>query len=261
MIPNTLPNQTRMAGRRLWLLAAVLLAACGPLRATPTAVEPTPKFPSTDPPVARDAVVAYVRAQHPEIAASLGQATWEALPEPRVHALAVYGYLCDAWRIDMTVLPGGLVEVNGALLQEDTFDVELKARSPPPYILWRGTYAPDSGVIEAAYLHRAQKAEAIAAETARDLAFELIEEAHPEVGPPGEAWRETEAAADAWSARHGYETGGWRVAVRWSEAAEAYEVDARYERSGEEYVLIEWRVRVSADGARVEEESFTSFYG
>jgi hypothetical protein len=173
---------------------------------------------------------------------------WVALPEPSVHALAVYGYTSDDWRIDMVVLPGGLVKVDGVLLQEDTFDVELKTRSPPPYILWNGKYAPDTGVTEDGYVNRERRVEAIPPENALDLAFRLIVQEHSEVDLSGQAWSEVDADEGAWSSRYRYESGGWRVTVQWYESLK-------------HYVKIEWTVRVSADGERVEEQSFNSFYG
>jgi hypothetical protein len=248
--------------RSLLLLPSILaLAACLPAQATPTPAEPTPPFPSTDPAVARDLVIDYVRAEHPEVAGLLDEPAWEALPEPAVHALAVYGYTSAGWQIDMVVLPGGLVSVNGVMLEEDTFDIELTYRSPPPYIAWSGKYAPEPGTTEDAYVNRSHKAEAIAPERARDLAFDFLVGEHPDVDAPGKPWAETAAEEGAWSSRFRYEAGNWSVTVQWYEAEAVYAVDARYEYAGDYYVRIEWSGLVSADGTRIEEQAYRPFYG
>lgn len=68
---------------------------------------------------------------------------------------------------------GPPVEVDGETLEEDTFDVELKVRSPPPYVTWSGRYAPNIAVQERHFINReeSRRAGAIAPEQARDLAF------------------------------------------------------------------------------------------
>jgi hypothetical protein len=243
------------------MFLAVLLAACLPASTPLPTPTPAPDFPSTQPPVARDAVVEYVRRQHPEVADLLVSPAWEALPEPAVHALAVYGYVSDAWQIDMTVLPAELVEIDGVLLQEDTFDIEFKVRSPPPYILWSGKYAPDAGVTEDLFVDRQATMEAIAPEAARDLAFRFLVDGHPEVDTPAQQWSEVEADESAWSSRYRYEAGDWRVAVLWYESTATYQVDGQYEYIGDQYVKIAWTVLVSADGKELQELSFDSFYG
>lgn len=134
-----------LQGRCLWakvgavVCLGLLLAGCiRPSTPTPMPTPtpaPTPKFPSTDPHVVRDKVIEFVRQKHPEIADLLGSPEWKGLPEPSVHALAVSGYSSDKWRMDMTVWPAHLVAVDGVTLEEDTFDVELKYRSPPPYVI------------------------------------------------------------------------------------------------------------------------------
>jgi hypothetical protein len=254
----------------LLLLAIPALAACLPVRTTPSPPDPTPEFPptdatsefpSTDPAVARDEVVKYVRAQYPEVADRLGQPVWEALPEPAVHSLAVYGYTSDDWYIDTVVLPGGLVAVDGVLLEEDTFDVELKYRSPPPYIAWSGRYAPDTGITEDYFVNRSHKVEAIPPEMARDLAFGFLVQEHPEVDTPEQAWSETTADEDAWSSGHRYEAGNWEVVVWWYETHGMFEINAYYEDIGGQYVKIEWTGLVSADGEQIQERSFDSFFG
>jgi hypothetical protein len=158
-----------LRGMYLWakvgavLCLGLLLAGCNrpptptptptPAAPTPTPA-PTPKFPSTDPHVVRDKVIEFVRQKHPEVADLLGSPEWEGLPEPAVHAFAVFGYTSEKWRMDMTVLPAHLVAVDGVTLEEDTFDVELKYRSPPPYVIWTGEYAPDIDVQERHFVNR-----------------------------------------------------------------------------------------------------------
>jgi hypothetical protein len=268
-----------LRGMYLWakvgavLCLGLLLAGCNrpptptptptPAAPTPTPA-PTPKFPSTDPHVVRDKVIEFVRQKHPEVADLLGSPEWEGLPEPAVHAFAVFGYTSEKWRMDMTVLPAHLVAVDGVTLEEDTFDVELKYRSPPPYVIWTGEYAPDIDVQERHFVNReeSRRAGAIAPEVARDLAFAYIVEQHSEADLPDQPWSEPRVKEGVWSSEYYYTAGNWRVYVTWSEYSSAYEIDAYYELvGGNVYAKIEWTVVVSADGEDIEEQHFNRFVG
>jgi len=168
----------------------------------------------------------FVRQKHPEVADLLGSPEWGELPEPEVHAFAVFGYTSDKWRMDMTVLPAHLVAVDGVTLEEDTFNVELKYRSPPPYVMWRGKYAPDIDVQKRHFVDReeSRRAGATATEVTRDLAFGYIVEQHLEADLPDQPWSEPGVKEGAWSSEYYYTAGDWRVHVTWSEYSSTYEI-------------------------------------
>jgi len=206
-------------------------------------------------------VIDYVREAHPEIAPLVGSPDWGELSEPRIHALAVFGFDTDTWRMNMTVLPADVVAVEGEVLKEDTYDVELRYIAPPPYILWQGMYAPSAGVTEDAFIHREIEVEAIAPEVARDIAFQYIQEAHPEVDEPHEAWSQPQVSGGTGRTRYSYAAGDWRIEVYWSDYTATYEVHADYKYVGSHTVQIEWTAAVSADGEETTELYFDYFGG
>ena len=220
----------------------------------------TPSIPSG---AARDDVIAFIKENHPETASLIEPPSdWEPLPEPSVHAFAVYGYRSATWRMDMTLFYAGLVKVGGKDLEEDTFDIQLKYLSPPPYILWWGKYAESSGVVEESYAYRETEAEKIAPEVARDLAFGFIMEEHDEVHLPDEEWRLTGVEEGIGQIKHTYEVGDWEVRVYWDEYTASYHVGAYYEYSSFiHYETIEWEVQMSPGGESITELYFDFFGG
>jgi len=220
----------------------------------------TPSIPSG---AARDDVIAFIKENHPETASLIEPPSdWEPLPEPSVHAFAVYGYRSATWRMNMTLFYAHLVKVDGKDLEEDTFDIQLKYLSPPPYILWRGKYAESSGVMEDRYSYHETETDKIAPEVARDLAFGFIMEEHYEVSLPDEEWRLAGVEEGVGQIKHTYEMGDWEVGVYWDEYTASYHVEAYYEYSSfTRYETIEWEVRMSPDGENIAELYFDSFSG
>lgn len=220
----------------------------------------TPSIPSGP---ARDDVLAFIEENHPETASLIEPPSdWEPLPEPSVHAFAVYGYRSATWRMNMTLFYAHLVKVDGKDLEEDTLDIQLKYLSPPPYILWWGKYAESTGVMEDGYSYHETETEKIAPEVARDLAFGFIIEEHYEVSLPDEEWRLAGVEEGVGQIKHTYKTGKWDVGVHWDEYTASYRVRAYYEyKSFTHYAKIEWEVRVSPDGENVEELYFDFFSG
>jgi len=217
----------------------------------------TPSIPSGP---ARDDVIAFIKENHPETAALIEPPSdWEPLPEPSVHAFAVYGYRSATWRMNMTLFYAGLVKVGGKDLEEDTFDIQLKYLSPPPYILWWGKLAESSGV---SYYYHETETDKTDPEVARDLAFGFIMEEHDEVHLPDEEWRFAGVEEGVGQIKHTYKTGDWEVGVHWDEYTASYHVEAYYEYSSlTHYETIEWEVRMSPDGENIRELYFDFFGG
>jgi hypothetical protein len=228
-------------------------------------VTATPSIPAGP---ARDDVIAFVKEHHPE-AAPLLESTdaWEPLPEPSVHAFAFHGYRSPTWRMIMTLLYAHLVRVDGKDLEEDTFRIELKYFSPPPYVIWWGNYTQSGGVVETGYNYFETETDRIAPELARDLAYDFIAREHDEMPPFDGVWELVGVDEGLGYVKHDYRApdglyAAWRVGVRWDEYTASFRVEARYEYSTyEDYEEIEWGVSVSADGTEIREWEFRAFFG
>ena len=172
--------------KKLLVLLALLMVTCFLLfacdKSEPEVVNPPTdngddwqeSITTLDPVVARDEVLEYIKEQYPEVASLIGTPDWEKMPEPAMHALAVFGYKSGDWRINLTLLPAHLISLGGKTLEEDTFDIGVRyTASPPPYILWQGRYAEGTGVEEILFVNRDDKVEAVSPEEARDIVGDL----------------------------------------------------------------------------------------
>ncbi len=247
------------------LLAAISCAPQTP--ATEAVVEPAAPVAETgsiQPAFVRDEVIQYVQTNHADtIAAYLNNPTWAPRPEPETHTLAVFGFESDNWQISISVLPAGLFEVDGVTINEDTYNVELTYINAPPFIRWVGNYTQSSGVEEESFAFQASRTEKISAEKARDIALNLLHTAHPEIAQflSQNDWELLGTQETADQSVDAYKMGDYTLSVNWTEYAGAFSVYGIYEQVGDQYIQIEWNIRVSADGSEASIENYQYFGG
>jgi hypothetical protein len=258
----------------VWLLVGLLVSVLATLQGCSTAtgtpapvVETLPvektAFPSVDPKVVRDKVVAFLATQYPaDLAGKFEGITWEQLPGPSSQPLAMYAYRSREWQMNMTVLPADLITYDGETLIEDTFDISLNYLSPPPFIRWTGFYGENSGIAEHSYVNRSAITERINPEEVRDLVYQFIIQKHPNAKISDEVvWSLTGSEESPGESVQAYQAGDLLVTVNWSEYSGVYSVNGYYEGVGEQFVEIEWHVSVAADGSAITEESYSYLGG